>query len=105
MRTSLMVCVVGMMLLGTVGCATYSVVPSCGIVPHRYSDTECGHTVCNDKMVPSADADLLAPDRARMVDMSHRPFMRPTGYDEGMNGYTTRAPRDFFLQNPPPLGY
>ena len=110
MKSMCVLSVCALVLLASVGCATHSMNgPYCGIVPNGYSNTRCGVTVCNDKLVPSADMDMLVVEHAPLHHQN-RPFMRQPYNDYGNmgyyggEGYTMRAPRDFFMSVPMPLG-
>jgi len=114
MRAMCALSVYVLVLAAAVGCATHSMYGpyygDCGsyCMPNGYSNTCCGGNVCNDKLVPCADKDMVAGNCEQIPNFRHRPFMRHCmsdgmGYYDG-EMYTTRAPRDFFLSSPSPLG-
>jgi hypothetical protein len=107
MKSKYAFCACALALLVTVGCASprYMYSDSCGTVPFGYSNTSCGITTCNDKFVPGPAANMMVLNKGALRGIGKRPLARQgqQGYNEN-DFYTTRAPRDFFLSSPMPLG-
>ena len=83
--------------------------------PNAYSNSWCGRTVLNDKMIQSHDA-MMSPYGGFGIPVFN--FMPRGGYVRGVGGnryggggnggypyYIYRGPRDFLSPNPPSIGY
>lgn len=86
--------------------------------PYAYSNSWCGRTVLNDKLVPSHDA-TMCPGGGFGIPLFQGFFLPRGGYVGGHGGnryggagygggypyYIYRGPRDFLNPNPPSIGY
>lgn len=101
-----------LIMFAAIGCTSYSPYGAQGVCPNGYSNTRCGQKVFNDKTVPDSSRGMLAPSTCQYGNPCGGCGNCAGGMGMGAelgnfngDGYTTRAPRDFFMNEPAPLGY